>query len=225
MKKVAIIICSYNQDKLLIECLNSLKKTKYKEYKIFLVDDSGERLIANKLYFNKNYSHINFIINKDNLGFSKSNNIGIKKAIDTYNPDYFLLLNDDTEITNGNWLSKMIEVGESDKDIGVLGCKLIYPDGRLQHAGGNMEGWKIGRITEIKKEIFEVDHIMGAFMLIKKEVINKIGLLDEIFSPFLLEDTDYCLRAKKSGFKVMSVTSVEVIHKKGKSIDSMGVGK
>ncbi len=218
--KVAIIICTYNQDILLGKCLLSLKnKTNYKNYKVFLVDDCSEDKIGEKI--KKNFEWVDVTINKENSGFSKSNNVGIKKALKEYNPNYFLLLNDDTEIIQKDWLRKMIEVGEKDKEIGVLGCKIIYPDGSLQNIGGYLNKWEITKITNFEKdEIINVDHVMGAFILIKKEVIEKIGLLDEIFSPYLLEDTDYCLRAKEKGFKIKSVSSVEVIHKKGKTIDS-----
>jgi hypothetical protein len=218
--KVAIIICTYNQKKLLEESLESVKKkTDYDNYKVFFVDDSGKGEIGKEI--NKKYKWVNVTINKENKGFSGANNVGIKKAIKEYNPEYFILLNDDIEIIEKSWLRKIVEVGEKDKKIGILGCKILYPDRSLQNIGGYIKKWKIE--LELKtdiKDIFEVDLVMGAFMVIKKEVIKRIGLLDEIFSPYLLEDTDYCLRAKKKGWKIVSVPYVRIIHKKGKSIDS-----
>jgi len=219
LPKVAIIICTYNQDILLEKCLLSLKnKTNYKNYRIFLVDDKSKKKIG--INMKKKFPVVNLIINKKNLGFSKSNNIGIKKALKEYSPDYFLLLNDDTEIVDKNWLKTMIEVGESDEKIGILGCKLIYPDGSLQSVGGHIKWGIITKISNLGKEgIIDVSHVMGAFMLIKKEVIKKVGFLDEIFSPYLLEDTDYCLRAKEKGFEIKSVSYIKIIHKKGKTLD------
>ena len=217
---VAIIITTFNQEKLLIKCLQSLEKTDYKNYKIFFVDDSGKGEIGKEI--KKKFKKIDININKKNLGFSKSNNIGIKRAIENCNPEYLLLLNDDTEIIQKDWLKKMIKVGESDNKIGILGCKIIYPNGDLQNIGGYLKKWEITKELDYKKEkIFEVDHVMGAFMLIKKNVIKKIGLLDENYSPYLLEDTDYCLNAKKEGLKIVSVPFVTIVHKKGKSIDSL----
>ncbi|MCK4553260.1 glycosyltransferase family 2 protein [Candidatus Pacearchaeota archaeon] len=219
MKKVAIVISTYNQEDLLKKCLNSLQKTDYKNYKIFLVDDSGNKKIGKniKRYFKK----IDITITKGSSGFSKVYNIGARRALKNYAPDYVLLLNDDTEVTDRSWLKKMIEVGESDEKIGVLGCKLIYPDGSLQNIGGYVREWEITKnMDESKKQVFEVDHVMGAFILIKRKVIDKIGLLDEIYNPYLLEDTDYCLRAKEKGFKIVSVPCVKIIHKKGKTVDT-----
>lgn len=219
--KVAIIISTYNQKKLLEESLESLKKrTDYKNYKVFVVDDSGKGEIGREI--NKKFKSVEVIINKSNKGFSGANNVGIKKALKEYNPDYFLLLNDDTEIIEKDWLKKIINVGEKDKKIGILGCKIIYPDGSLQNMGGYMKKWKIElELDKNKKDIFEVDHVMGAFVMIKKETIKKIGFLDEIYSPYLLEDTDYCLRTKEKGWKIVSIPYVSIIHKKGKSIDSL----
>ena len=219
--KIAIIICTYNQEKLLEICLKSLKeKTNYKNYKVYLIEDSGRGEIGKRI--KRKFKWIDLTINKKNLGFSGSNNVGIKKSIKEYNPDYVLLLNDDCEVIDNKWLNKIIEVGEKDKKIGVLGCKIIYPDGSLQNIGGKIERWKIGSIDSFnEKNILEVDHVMGACIIIKKEVIKKIGLLDEVYSPYLLEDTDYCLRAKEAGFKIVSLPFVKIIHKKGKSIDSL----
>ncbi|OGJ12697.1 hypothetical protein A3K62_01190 [Candidatus Pacearchaeota archaeon RBG_16_35_8] len=217
--KVAIIIATFNQEKLLFKNLETLKKrTGYKNYKVYLVDDSGNGKIG-KLVQEK-FKFVDVTINKENIGFSRSNNIGIKKAINNYNPDYFLLLNDDTEVIQRNWLNKMIEVGERNEKIGILGCKLVYPGGNLQNIGGYIRKWEIVKELEDREDIFEVDHVMGAFMMIKRAVIERIGLLNEIYSPYLLEDTDYCLSAKKNGFKVVSVGNVKIIHNKGKSIDS-----
>lgn len=220
-KKVAIVICTYNQEKLLEECLKSIKnKTDYRNYKVYLIDDSGVGRISDII--KKKFKWVDTTINKKNLGFSGSNNVGIKKSLKEYNPDYILLLNDDTEIIQKDWLRKIVEEGEKDRKIGILGCRIIYPDRTLQSLGGKMEKWKIGNINKFDdNKIIEVDHVMGAFIIIKKEVIEKIGLLDEVYSPYLLEDTDYCLRAKKAGFRVISIPYVKIIHKKGKSIDSL----
>lgn len=213
MKKVAIIISSNHPGKLLKDCLKSLEQTDYKNYKIFLVNDSGRQL---KLKVSKD---IEVIDTQGNTGFSKAYNIGIKRVLE-FDFDYVLLLNDDTEITDKNWLTQMVKFGEGDNSIGILGCKIIYPDGTLQNIGGYIENWEITK--ELNPNIifpFEVDHIMGSFMLIKKEVFALIGLLDEVFNPYLLEDTDFCLRTKKEGFKIISVPEVTLIHKKGKSVD------
>ncbi len=219
--KVAIVISTYNQLELLKINLQSIKsKTDYKNYRVYLVDDSGTEKIAKAIA--KEFKWVITISDNKNRGFSGANNIGLKKAIKDYNPDYFLLLNDDAEIIEKNWLKRLIKIGEENPTAGILGCKIIYPDKTLQNMGGYLRGWRIElELNKNKKEIFEVDHVMGAFLLIKKAVIKNIGLLDEKYAPYLLEDTDYCLKAKEKGWKILSVPFVQVIHKKGKSIDTL----
>ena len=221
MKKTAIIITTFNQEKLLEKCISSVKKkTDYGNYRIFLVDDGSKDNTGEKI--KKKFPFVYVTINKINQGFSKANNTGIKKALKEYNPDYVLLLNDDTEVVQGNWLSEMIKVGEKNPGAGILGCRIIYPDGSLQNIGGYIKRWEITKLMKAGQEkIIDVDHVMGSCMLIKRKVIDKIGGLDEIFTPYLLEDTDYCLRAKKAGFYVKNVSYVKIIHKKGKTIDSL----
>jgi GT2 family glycosyltransferase len=214
--KVAIIVCSYNQWILLEKCLKSLKeKTEYKNYKTYLVDDSGTGKIAKEI--KKRSKGIKIIINKENRGFSGANNVGTKRALKEYNPDYILLLSDDTEIVEKYWLRKMIEVAEKNEKVGILGCRTIYPDRTLQWFAKKgriypfMEAGHIEKSEEILKNQ-EVPEILGACFLIKKEVIEKIGLLDEKFNPAYGEETDYCYRAAKKGFHFMYVGETEIIH-------------
>jgi len=220
-KKVGIVITTYNQTVLLKKCLSSLKnKTDYKEYKVVLVDDSGKGEIAKEI--SKKFPWVNVLINDKNLGCSKSFNCGANWLKENYSPDYYLWLNDDAEIIQKNWLSEMVRVGEKNPGVGEIGCKIVYPDGSFQGIGGYMRGWRIESLGDVdRKEVFEVDHFMGAVMLIKKEVVEKIGFMDEIYTPYLLEDTDYFLRARKEGFKALMVPQVTVVHNKGKSINTL----
>lgn len=181
---VSIIILNWNKKDLTRNCLNSiLKNTEYPYYEIIVVDngsnDGSPQMIKNE------YPMVKLIENKRNLGFSKGNNIGIKYS----KGDYIFLLNNDTEVTN-NWLNSAVKVANSSSKIGIVGCKLLFPDGKIQHAGGWMDERAMGHLYgygEVDKgqynKIYEVEFVSGAAMLIKKEVIDKIGLLDEGFSP------------------------------------------
>ncbi len=213
--KVAIIVATYNQEKLLKECLKSLRKTNYKNYKVFFVDDTG-RNIGKEI---EKEFEIKLITTKGRSGQVGVWNKGISEAIKE--PfDYLILIDDDMEFPDRNWLKKMVEVGKKNKDAGIIGCGLVYPDGSPQHFGGFIKNWEITKSLDERKTPFEVDHIMGCFMMIRKEVIDKVGLIDEIYNPYLLEETDYCLRTKKAGFKILSVPYVKIIHKKGKTINT-----
>lgn len=199
--KVAIIICGYNQDKLLKKCLSSLKKnTLYKNYKVFFIDDSGTGKIGKIV--KKNFSWVDVRIKEKNTGFSSSNNIGIKRALKK-SFQYIMLLNDDTEIIQKNWLDKMVEIGNSEDKIGILGCKVLNPDNTLQ-----WPSW----IKNQENEIQEVPQIIGCCLMFKKKVSDKIGLLDEKFDPVYGEESDFCFRAKKAGFNIIYVPNAKIIH-------------
>jgi len=214
--KVAIVIATYNQEKLLVECLKSLEKTNYKNYRIFFVDDTGRGIgkdIAKRF-------NVELITTKGRSGQTGVWNAGIKKALE-WGFDYVLLLDDDMEFPDKDWLIKVVGLAESDNEIGMVGCNLIYPDGRPQNSRGYIKGWKITNERGHEKDPIEVDHIVGCFMLIKRSVIDKVGLVDEIYNPYLLEETDYCLRVKKSGFKIFSAPYVDVKHKKHGTISTI----
>ncbi|MCK5624622.1 glycosyltransferase family 2 protein [Candidatus Pacearchaeota archaeon] len=224
-KKVAIIILTCNQEEILKKCLSSLKKnTNYKNYKVYLMDDSGKGEIGKRI--KEKFKWVNLSINKVNIGFSKTINQGIKKIFKEDAPDYILSSNDDIEFIEKDWLKKMVDVAESDKKIGILGCKLIYPGGYLQYffKNGKIQFLKTKQDVLETKETFQIKELktmMGACFLIKKEVINEIGLFDEKFSPLYGEETDFCYRAGKKGFKIIYVGNIKLIHHGSASIKNL----
>ena len=214
--KVAIIISTYSQSKLLEKCISSLKNlTSYKNYKTYLVDDSGTGKIGRET--KKKFKWVNVITNKENLGCSKSYNAGMKTALKDYDPDYLVLLNDDLEFIDSKWLSKVISYGEKDDKIGILGCRMIYPDKSLQWIAkkGKIYSFMKSGNFEKSKDILKpqkVEEIIGSCYIIKKEVIEKIGFWDEKFSPYYGEESDYSFRAAKKGFSFLYVGETEIIH-------------
>ncbi len=215
-KKVAIIISTYNQGKLLEKCISSLRSlTSYKNYRIYLVDDSGTGELGKEM--KKKFKFINVIINNKNLGCSKSYNRGMKKSLKDYNPDYLILLNDDLEFIDSKWLSKIIFHGEKNDDVGMLGCRIIYPDKSLQWFAKKdklysfMEPGYFEKSEDILKPQ-KVREIIGSCYIIKRKVVDEIGFWDEMFSPYYGEESDYTFRAAKKGFHSLYVGETEVIH-------------
>jgi GT2 family glycosyltransferase len=219
-KKVGIVILTHNQKKMLIETIDSLiKNTKYNNYKIFLVDNASKD--RHDLEVKKKFPKVKVLRQKENQGFSGGNDIGMRTAAKEYDPDYFLMLNDDLEFHEKDWLKKIVDYAEKNKKVGCVGVQLVYPDGEFQDAGGYLKKWQLTKVLKFKQgEILDVDHFMGACILVKRKVIKEIGGLDEIYNPFLLEDSDFFLRAKKAGYEVRVMTNVKIIHKKSKTVGS-----
>jgi len=223
-KSVAIIIVNWNQRNTLATCLSSLKnKTEYSNYQVIVVDnhslDDSVKLVK------QTFPWADLIALDKNYGFSIGNNKGIAYALKKYDSQYFLLLNNDTELIQSDWLRRMVAVAESEDNLGIVGCKLIYPDGKTQYIGTNFSAKKLAWINPSSErtlpEEFDVDSVLGACFLIKRAVIDKIGFFDAAFSPFINEESDFCARAKKVGYRTRMILGVKVIHFLNKSLNKI----
>ncbi len=227
--KVAIIVLNWNNWQDTFQCLKSLENLNYPNFEVIVVDNGSNE----KFQITDYRLQIVQIFNKENLGFAGGNNVGIKQGLKG-NADYILLLNNDT-VVDKNFLKELIKVGENKKKakgkrqkakIGILGPKIYFFDEpkKIWFAGG-----KINKIltkgtmrgySEFDKEqynkIKEVDYITGCCLLIKQEVIKKIGLLKEDYFLYY-EDTDWCLKAKKAGYKCLYVPLAKIWHKGSKT--------
>jgi GT2 family glycosyltransferase len=221
-KKVHIILLNWNNEEDTLECIESLEEINYGNYKIIIVDNGSETKSVLKI--EKKYPEMKIIKNKENLGFAGGNNVGIKYAIED-GADYVLLLNNDTTVEE-DFLEKLVEAGELDKENGLLGSKTNYhsEQNRIWFAGGKVswmknKGTHIG-LDEIDQgqydKIKEVDYLTGCCLLVKREVIEKIGVLEEDYFLYY-EDTDFSLRAKNTGYKIMYIPKSKIYHKISRS--------
>ena len=222
---VFVIIANWNGREVMRKCLTSFfAHTLKTESQIVVVDNAS--VDGSLEMLEKEFPKVKLIRNKRNLGFSKATNQGVAYAL-TQGAKYILLLNSDVEIPEKNWLTTMLSIFEYDSRIGIVGCKLLYPNGRIQHAGGEIRvsgaynrgdcELDVGQYDQIQF----VDYVTGAVFLIKSEVIHKIGLLDESFSPLYCEDTDLCVRAKLYGYKVAYTPKPALIHESGSSASAL----
>lgn len=209
--KVSIIIVNLDKKDYLTKCITTLiKKTKYRKYDIIVIDNGSKD--GSVSFIRKKFPFLKIISNEKNLGFAAANNQGIRLAIKNKS-DYFFLLNNDTEILTDNWLKKLIDFLEKNEKIGIVGCKLLYENGKIQHTGAYVNIAGIGKnITVDISKPKEVQFVTGAAFLIKKEVINNIGFLDESFYPIYFEETDFCFRARKKGYKIFVLPEIKITH-------------
>jgi GT2 family glycosyltransferase len=191
MPKVFIIILHYKNWNDTNECLKSLEDLDYDSFEKIVVDND-----------------------KENRGFAGGNNIGIKQALEG-DAKYILLLNNDT-VVDKNFLKKLIKVGESDEKIGILGPTIYeYKTNKIHFAGGKINRLytKGKHITVISEQrTMNSDYITGCCLLIKRKVIEKIGLMPEDYFLYF-EDADWCLKARKAGFKCVAVSTAKIWHK------------
>jgi len=222
---VGVVVLNWNGKEILKDCLNSFfEKTNYKNYKIVVVDNGsvdGSIEMLKKEFAGK----IDIVANEENYGFPAGMNIGIRYLKKYYDPDYYLLLNNDTLVVQEDWLKNIVEVGEKHDDIGILSPVLINPDGSLQRIGEVLEKRPMKLILKIlssrpeniseedlKGEYREIDVLLGACVIVKKEIIENLGMLDERYSPYLVEDVEFSFRAKRNNYKVVTVLNSKLVH-------------
>ncbi len=217
--KVAIILVNWNNLPDTIDCLESLKKATYPNYEIVLVDNASHG-DDTKVLKDRYSDYIRVIENDENRGFAEGCNIGMRDALDR-EADLLVLLNNDT-IVAPDFLDKIVEAVQSDEKVGIAGGKVYcheIPD-MIWFAGGIIDYRKgetpiIGSGATDKdqfEEIKEVDWICGCYMLITREVLQDVGMLDNRFF-FGWEDADICVRAAKKGYRVLFVPGSKIWHK------------
>jgi GT2 family glycosyltransferase/Tfp pilus assembly protein PilF len=220
-KPTVISILTLNNLPLLKQCIESIATNTSVPHRICVVDQATSDGSAD--YLDSLGDSIDVIHSARNLGFVTGNN----RVMERYPDNDMVLLNDDTIVKEG-WLNALKECAYSSSEIGIVGAKLLYPDGRLQEAGGEIfqdgSGRNIGKNDDPERHIYnvrrDVDYCSGACLFIKRQVLNRIGYLDEIFSPAYWEDTDLCFRARKAGYRVIYEPSSEIIHFEGATAGS-----
>lgn len=219
MKKVAIIIVNWNGASFLRNCLRSLFETEYPLFNVIVVDNGS--IDGSSELVKQEYPQADLIELSENRGYPMGVNAGIQYAIRKYDPDYVVPLNNDTLLVQRNWLAHMVSVAETDPTIGIVNCRFILRDRTPQPMSFSLvPGLYLGGILGIRDinrreqdaAIHDVETAGGSCFLIKRSVIDTIGLLDEGYSPFLFEDVDYSLRARKANFRVTHDGQVSVVH-------------
>ncbi len=232
MQNLDIVIVNYNTEKLLRDCISSvIKETEDVNYKIHVVDNASQDNTQKML--SDNFPNVNAIFNEENVGFARANNQAITKS----SGDIILLLNPDTIVVD-KAITKTFEYMLSDENIGVVGCKVLNRDGTLQLAcRRSIPTPKVAfyRLTGLSRlfpknktmakynltylkedEISDVEAVSGAFLMIRRSVVDRIGMLDERFFMFG-EELDLCYRVKQAGYSVKYFPKAEIIHLKGES--------
>ena len=214
--QVSVVIPVFNKFAYTRACLQSIASHgAERAFEVIVVDDASSDQTAAGL---AQIGGLRVIRNAENLGFIGACNRGAAAALG----DYLLFLNNDTQVTAG-WLDALIETFAQHPKVGLVGAKLVYPDGRLQEAGGivfaDASGWNLGRFGDPADPAYnylrEVDYCSGAAIAVPRDWFAAVGGFDLRYAPAYYEDTDLAFRVREEGLRVLYQPRSTVIHFEG----------
>ena len=215
---VSVLIPVYNQIDYTLKCLASIKQhPPGVAIEIVVADDCSTDATPDVL---ARIDGITVVSHEENLGFLRSCN----RTVDSCRGEFIFLLNNDTTVHSG-WLDKLVETFSVHPDAGLVGSKLVYPDGTLQEAGGivwkDASGWNYGRNGDPDAPEFnyfkEVDYVSGAAIMFPRQLFLELGKFDENLAPAYYEDTDFAFSVRANGKKVYFQPASVITHFEGKS--------
>lgn len=229
-----VVILNYNTRDLLRDCLRSLDAQSGLSFEVCVVDNASPDESAAMV--EREFPHVRLLRNPDNNGFSAGNNLGLRSYgwPEAGNSRYVMLLNPDTVVPE-HALAAMVSYADAQPEVGVVGPRLLLPDGTLDKACRRgfptpaVSFYRLSGLSRIfrqsarfnrynmeyldERQRAEVDAVVGACMLVRAEVLHQVGLLDEIFFMYG-EDLDWCMRIKQAGWRIMYFPDVMVHHVK-----------
>ena len=210
---VSVIIPIYNKEKLTLECLASVARhTQNCSYEIIVIDD-GSAPRAQEIL--ARVGGLRYLRNQENLGFLRSCN----RAAEEARGRFLVFLNNDVQVTS-NWLSALLKVFSEYSDVGVVGPKVLFPDGRLQEAGALIQSDASTQLIGLfddpalpKYSITrEVDYVSGCCLIVPSALFRQLGGFDVAFAPGYCEDVDLCMRIRNQGLRIFYSSESVIIH-------------
>ncbi len=229
MIDLSVVVVSFNTRDLLRSCLESVcasasyQSTSPLSVEVWVVDNASSDGSANMV--RREFPQARLVVNDSNVGFAAANNQAIQQA----NGQYVLLLNPDTVVLD-DALLRLVDFAAGHEKVGAVGARLLNPDGSFQHSCFRFPNLWMSffdffplnhRVTNSRlngryplnryEKPFPIDHPLGACLLVRKSVVDQVGLLDEDFFIYC-EEVDWCLRIKQAGWDIYCVPEAKVIH-------------
>jgi len=217
--RVTIIVLNWNGGEDTLACLESLDAVDYTWSDTLVVDNGSTD--GSPLAIQERFPEVMLLAIKNNIGYTGGSNIGLRWALED-GADYMLLLNNDTVVAPG-FVRRLVEAAEADPAIGIAGPTIYYhaQPKVIWSAGGSID-WRRGRTSMLDLDERDsgqfgeaprsVDFVTGCALLVKAAVVERIGLLDERFFAYY-EETEWCVRAQRAGFKIVHVPLAHIWHK------------
>ncbi len=218
MRKVSAIVVNWNAREDTQECLTSLARSSHRELETILIDNASAD--GSVEYLKGLFPDVVLVSNAENEGFARASNAGMKLALDR-GADYLLLFNNDAA-ADELMVERLVAAMEESEDVGLVGPKIFYFSRKdvIWSAGGEVDFWKgMTRHRGIRQKDSQafsvradVDYLTGCALMARRELVEKVGMLDTSYRMYG-EDADWCLRARKAGYRVTYVPDALAWHK------------
>ena len=222
VKSVWVIVLNWNNWKLTNECLASLQRLDYDDFRVLVLDNGSTDGSAGRI--RERFPEVEIIELGANLGFAQGNNAGIRVALDR-RADYVWLLNNDTTV-DPRALRAMVERAEADPKIGAVGSAIYYATERerLWAWGGGYVNFLLGQPQTFLRPVADerIQYLAGASMLLRRSALESVGLLDEGFFLYW-EDAEYCFRIRRAGWRLAVAGDSKVWHEVSATAGKKGV--
>jgi GT2 family glycosyltransferase len=228
MVDLSIIIVNWNTKEYLVRCLRSIFETRKRDSREVLVIDNGSG-DGSAEQVKRLFPDVRVIENRENLGFARATNQGLKEEAGRY----ALLLNPDTRVREGS-IETLLSFMEAHPEAGIAGAQLLNADGSRQNSIANTPTLATELLNKsllrwlfperfpgkerVRSEPVDVESVIGACMIVRKKAVEEVGFLDEDYFLFL-EETDWCYRMRRAGWKIYHVPAAEITHFQGKSAE------
>lgn len=223
LPSVSVLVLNWNGRSLLPACLPPLLAQRYPHYQVILVDNASSDDSA--AYVAAHFPQVHIIRLPQNLGFARGYNAALKQC----RSEIAVLLNNDV-IVQENWLAEMIRPFTQDPTIGIVGGKLLFPDGTIQHLGARLSyPLALSEHTAYRQPdnapsnavtdaVTDTDYVTGAALAIPRAILAAVDYFDEAFSPFYYEEVDLCYRVRAAGYRVVVNPRAAGIHDESASL-------
>lgn len=239
MIDVSIVIVSWNVAELLAKCLDSILASSFDKNKLEIIVVDSASKDNSVAMLRENYPQVNLLAQSENVGFTRGNNIGFRAA----KGRYLFMLNPDTEII-GDAISQLVNYLDAHADVGIVGPHTLNSDGTYQSSRRNFPSKALAFfestfLQEIAPKamldnfylnqypadaVIDVGWMQGSALLVRREIFETLGGLDESFVMFF-EELDWCKRASDAGWRLVYLGTAKIIHHGGKSTEQAGVKK
>ncbi len=218
--KVTLFVLNWNRQQMLAHCLDMLAEQTYTDLRTVVIDNgSVDDSVA---MVKARYPDVSLIENRENVGFGRGINVGLR-TVDDFSAEHLLVLLNNDVVIERDWLAQMVCCWQATANVGIASCTLME-DAAVVHTGGRINavsGFSEHYAEVGDRSVCDADYVTGAAFMFSAETLQQVGLFDELFAPLYYEEVDYCYRVRATGKRIVVFRQIEAQHAQSTSVDAV----